>query len=115
MFNISVRSKNLNIRRQQVRNHIMASGRSGIHQQLTRSQIVRLARAISADNMASIAEGYMDIDHATIKNIERDTRGSEAFNREIIRCWTYKSSENQREVRFLTKQHFFIKFCVVKI
>ena len=37
---------------------------------LTRKQIVRLAAAISADNMAAIAEGYMDIDDATIKNLQ---------------------------------------------
>ena len=66
--------------------------------ELTSRQIVRLARAISADNMASIAEGYMDISDETIKNIDRDTRGSEAFNREIIKHWRNKNPENQVQV-----------------
>ena len=66
--------------------------------------------------MASIAEGYMDIDDVTIKNLQYENKdNAEAFNREIIRRWTYISSENQREVRFLAKKHFFIKFCGVKI
>ena len=66
--------------------------------QLTQEQIVRLAAAISADAMKSIAEGYMDIEPETVKNIERDTRNSEAFNREIIRYWRNKNPENHVEV-----------------
>ena len=66
--------------------------------QLTRRQIVRLASAISADNMESVAEGYMDIDHETIKNIRRDASSSEAFNRDIIRYWSNKNPDNQIKV-----------------
>ena len=66
--------------------------------QLTRKQIVRLAPSISADNMESIAEGYMDIDPETIKNIRRDASNSEAFNRDVIRYWSYKNPENQVKV-----------------
>ena len=66
--------------------------------QLTPRQIVRLARTISADNMAAIAEGYMDIDEVTIKHTERDTTNAEAFNREIIKLWAYKNPKNQMKV-----------------
>ena len=66
--------------------------------QLTPRQIVRLARTISADNMAAIAEGYMDIDEGTIKHTERDTTSAEAFNREIIKLWANKNPKNQVQV-----------------
>ena len=65
---------------------------------LTPRQIVRLARTISADNMAAIAEGYMGIDEVTIKHTERDTTNSEAFNREIIKLWANKNAKNQAQV-----------------
>ena len=61
--------------------------------QLTRRQIVRLAAAISADNMAAIAEGYMDISDETIKNKKYENKDSaEAFNREMLKYWSYKNS-----------------------
>ena len=54
--------------------------------QLTRKQIVRLAAAISADNMAAIAEGYMEISDEIIKNLQYENKGqAQAFNREIIK------------------------------
>ena len=89
----------------------MASGRTHrIHQHITRSQIVRLASTISADNMASIAEGYMDIDDATIKNLQYENKdNAEAFNREIIRRWTYRNSENQIKVDIQLFKHLFTK------
>ena len=62
---------------------------------VTQKQIVRLGAAISVDNMESIAEGYMDIDDVTIKNIRRDASSSEAFNRDIIKHWLYKNPDNQ--------------------
>ena len=70
---------------------------------VTRKQIVRLAAAISADNMAAIAEGYMDIDDATIKNLQYENKGqAQAFNREILRYWTNKNSgPTQIQVRKL--------------
>ena len=74
----------------------MATG--GNPEQLTNRQIVRLAAAISADKMTSIAEGYMDIDNETVKNIRRNEGDSEAFNREIIRYWMNKNPDNQVEV-----------------
>ena len=68
-------------------------------QQLTRKQIVHLAAAISADNMASIAEGYLDIDDTTIKNLQYENKdNAEAFNREIIRRWAKRHPDNQLEV-----------------
>ena len=74
--------------------------------ELTPQHVVRLAAAISADNMAAIAEGYMDISDETIKNIDRDTRNAEAFNREIIKYWKNKNPENQAEVKldFITQK-----------
>ena len=65
---------------------------------LTPLQIVCLARTISADNMAAIAEGYMGIDEVTIKHTERDMTNSEAFNREILKLWANKNAKNQVQV-----------------
>ena len=68
--------------------------------QLTPSQIVRLAAPISMNNMATIAEGYMDIDDATIKNRKSENKDdAEAFNREIIKIWRNRySGSNQVKV-----------------
>ena len=67
--------------------------------QLTNRQLVRLAASISGDNMESIAEGYLDISPETIKNLKAVNRhNSEAFNREILRTWISKNSENPRQV-----------------
>ena len=66
---------------------------------LTRKQIVRLGAAISADNMAAIAEGYMDIDDTTIKNLQYENKGqAQAFNREIIKHWAHKNRHDQIKV-----------------
>ena len=65
---------------------------------LTPRQIVRLASAISADNMESIAEGYLGINDETIKNIRRDASNSEAFNRDIVKHWMCKNPDNQIQV-----------------
>ena len=69
--------------------------------ELSQRQIVRLAAAISADNMTSIAEGYMDIRPEMVKNIRRDESNSEAFNRAIVRYWTNKHPENQVQVQII--------------
>ena len=77
---------------------------AGVPTQLTNRQIVRLAAAISADNMTSIAEGYMDISPETVKNIRRDAGDSQAFNRDILRIWANSNPENQIQVSiFSTK------------
>ena len=74
----------------------MATG--GNPELLTNRQIVRLAAAISADNMTSIAEGYMDINNETVKNIRRNEADSEAFNRAILWYWMNKNPNNQVKV-----------------
>ena len=68
---------------------------------LTNRQIVRLAAAISANNMAAIAEAYMDIPSETIKNKKYENKDdAEAFNREILKYWCNKNSDNtQTQVR----------------
>ena len=56
------------------------------------------------NNMAAIAEGYMDIDDATIKNKKSENKDdAEAFNREIIRIWRnrYSGSNQVKVSRFL--------------
>ena len=64
-------------------------------QQLTNRQIVRLASAITANNMAAVAEGYMDIDETTIKNKRYENKDdAQAFNREILKVWIYKNSRD---------------------
>ena len=68
--------------------------------QLTRKQIVRLAAAISADNMASIAEGYMDISPRNHQEHQKYATpdNSEAFNRDVIRHWMYRNPKEQNTV-----------------
>ena len=53
--------------------------------------------------MAAIAEGYMDIDEATIKNKKYETHkeGAEALNREIIQIWRNKNPDNQVKVSYI--------------
>ena len=76
---------------------------SGDPDQLTRKQIVRLAAAISANNMAAIAEGYMDISDETIKNKKYENKDdAQAFKREIIKVWVYKNSGDYVKVRHST-------------
>ena len=70
---------------------------TGGKDQLTPKQIVLLASAISADNMESIAEGYLDVSPETIKNIRRDASNAEAFNRDVIHYWASRNS-NQVQV-----------------
>ena len=75
----------------------------GKGQLLTRKQIVSLAAAISADNMAAIAEGYMDISNETVKNLQYENRGqAEAFNREVIRLWKNQNPHDQVQVNIVS-------------
>ena len=65
--------------------------------QLTRKQIVRLAANISVNNMAVIAEGYMDISEETIKNIKYENKDdAQACNREIIKYWRNPNSSGDQ-------------------
>ena len=69
--------------------------------QLTRKQIVQLAAAISANNMAVIAEGYMDIEDVKIKNLRYENKdNAEAFNMDVIKYWRNKNTHNQVQVRW---------------
>ena len=71
----------------------------GHSERLTNRQIVRLAAAISTDNLESIAEGYMGIEPETVKNLQDENRGkAQAFNRAILRYWANKHPENQVQV-----------------
>ena len=64
----------------------MASGR------ISESQIARLARVISTDNMDSIAVGYMDLDDAIVKNLRVKSRSNpHEFIRDLIRTWAYRN------------------------
>ena len=75
----------------------MASSQRG---ELSGSQIVRLAKEISTQAMESFAEGYLEIRDTTIKSLkEQHKNNMEAFNRDLIRTWTYKNpGECQVEV-----------------
>ena len=72
---------------------------TGAESQLTQPQIFRLAKAISADNMASIAERHMLLSRVAIRNIRGDEGNSEGFNRQMLRTWAYKNPDNQCQVR----------------
>ena len=73
----------------------MASGvESG---ELTNKQMVRLAAAISTDNLAVIAEGYMDISDEMIKTL-RFKDNHMAFTKEIITHWANQNPQNQIRV-----------------
>ena len=74
----------------------MASENSG---QLSPNQIVRLARVITVDNMESIAEGYLEIEEETIKNLQHENKGkAEAFNRSVLRYWKNKNPETNQNL-----------------
>ena len=74
----------------------MASKNSG---QLSPNQIVRLARVITVDNMESIAEGYLEIEEETIKNLYHENKGkAEAFNRSVLRYWKNKNPETNQNL-----------------
>ena len=47
--------------------------------------------------MAAIAEGYMNISDATIKNKKYENKDdAEAFNREVLRHWKNKNSSSDQ-------------------
>ena len=73
----------------------MATG--GDTGEITNRQYVALGRAISRPNMESIALGYLSIDQETIDSLKVTHRDNpEAFNREIIRKWSYKCSQSDQ-------------------
>ena len=67
----------------------MASGPEN-PRKLSSKQIIDLAAVIDAEQMESIAEGYLGIEHETIKNLKYENKhNAEAFNRSVIRHWMY--------------------------
>ena len=63
---------------------------------------MRLAAAIPAYNMASIAEGYLGISDEIIKKLQSENRDhAEAFNKEIVREWTRRNPHDQVKVIIL--------------
>ena len=81
-------------------------------EQLTPRQIVYVASTISADDMETIAEGYMDISHQMVSDLRWNLKHSELeFNRRILRLWIEKTPNRQKQVylRFMSKIH--VSFC----
>ena len=76
---------------------------TGEEWRLTTSDIANLAAAIADRNMETIAERYLGIELETVLSLKDEHRGNwEAFNREIIRIWSYKnSSPDQKTVKHL--------------
>ena len=71
-------------------------------EQLTKRQVVRLAAAISSNDME-----YMDIDIETIKNLrDENQRSAQAFNREIKRSWACQNPQPQVQVSQTSGQTF---------
>ena len=66
---------------------------------LTPRQIVYVAATISADDMETIAEGYMDISHQMVSDLRSNVRHSELeFNRRILRFWIETTPNYQKQV-----------------
>ena len=69
----------------------MATG--GHSREITNRQYVNLGSAISRPNMESIALGYLNIEQETIDSLKVKHREDiEAFNRDILRTWAYKTA-----------------------
>ena len=69
--------------------------------QITENQTVRLAAAISENDMMAIAEGYLDMEPEKVKNMKQDASNSEEFNRKVIRHFRNQNPENQVQVNSL--------------
>ena len=75
--------------------------------QLIPRQIIRIAAAIKVNNMAAIAEGYLDIDDETIKNKKYENKDdTHAFNREMLKVWLCKNPHNQVKVSLKIQLRF---------
>ena len=56
--------------------------------QLSLQQISHIVAVISARDMATIAEGYMDISHETIRSLQYENKASpDKFKRQIFAKW----------------------------
>ena len=67
---------------------------------LTPRQLIQLARCIPLQEVVKIAEGYLNMDDAIIKNIIYDNFGnSERIAKEIFQRWSYQhNTTDQLEV-----------------
>ena len=60
---------------------------------VTNKDIVRLAEAISAKNVESIALGYMGIEWETLENLKTENKDdAKGFSRDVIRRWCNMNS-----------------------
>ena len=73
--------------------------------QLSLQQISHIAAVISARDMATIAEGYLEISHETIRSLQYENKESpDKFKRQIFATWCKANpGKNQAQVcsRFL--------------
>ena len=60
---------------------------------LTDIQIADLAANIGGNSMEAIAEGLLGINPARLQHKKDENRGTEGFNRDIIRMWSWQHGE----------------------
>ena len=67
---------------------------------LSLQQIRHIAAVISARDMATIAEGYMDFSHETVRTLQYENKESpDKFKRQIIDTWSKTNPDiNQTKV-----------------
>ena len=75
--------------------------------QLSLQQISHIAAVISARDMVTIAEGYMDISHETVRTLQYENKESpDKFKRQIIDTWCKTNPDiNQTKVCAKFLQH----------
>ena len=60
---------------------------------LTDALITQLAKAITPNDMKTIAMGYMDINNADIQTLEaQNSRDMSEFKRAILRIWAFQNA-----------------------
>ena len=68
--------------------------------QLTDPLIAQLAPVFSINEMKAIAQSYLNIDAATVKNIASNNAGDAVgFNRDVLSLWRNKNPEKSLQVR----------------
>ena len=75
--------------------------------QLSLQQISDIAAVTSARDMATIAEGYMDVSHETIRSLQYENKESpQKFKRQIFTTWCEANSDmNQAKGCSSSLQH----------
>ena len=78
---------------------------------ITDNIIVRLAKAISAKHVESIAIEYMGIEGETLENLRRQHREDvEAFSRDVLRKWCcMNSGPDETKVRSGSRKTMALK------